>query len=604
MIAFSFTFCVELGLEGWEKNLLALLLNNIKIKKKMFLIYLLAVVIPIVLTNLVIIHSIRENENIQKNKSMEITIERLKYHLNESLNEITEVSNYISRDLNINEFLQKKYKDNVDYYSDYISLVQGNIINNFYVSQALESIEIYTTNPTIINGGVFWDLRAVENTNWYKIYKENNQNMILYPYYEENKQFPPKLESNRTISFIRELPNGSNGYQSIVKININYYRLLANIKNEDISNNIVIAYNDQVIFSNHGSEKKNTIFRKLESNEKSRFNLSDSFLAINDRWDIYISNNQTNIFDLIENKKTVLLVLIIFNFLFPTLVILLINKSFQDRIALTEQHLLKVEKGIFERININQGKDEIGDLIRSYNFMVIKIDELLGEVYKKEREQQKIELAKTKAELNALQSQVNPHFLYNTLDSIRMRNLLNGDRESATVINELAQLFRRMTKWSDSYFVTVEEELAYVQRYLNIQKYRFVDRLNFSIYVEEECKTYYIPKMLILTFVENACIHGIEKKKNGGEISIIVSTQKDAIYMEILDSGVGMDAKRLMEIREVLEKKDLTTSNWEESTGILNAYLRLKMHYQEEGELEIESQNYTGTEVYIKLPII
>lgn len=570
----------------------------------MFLIYLLAVVIPIVLTNLIIIHSIRENENIQQNKLMEITIERMKYHLNESLNEITEVSNYISRDMKINEFLQKKYKDNVDYYSDYISLIQENIINSFYVSQALESIEIYTTNPTIVNGGVFWDLRAIENTDWYKIYKENNQNMILYPYYEENKQFPPKLESSRTISFIRELPNGNNGYKSIVKININYYRLLANIKNEDLSNTIVIAYKDQIIFSNHGSENKNAMFRPLESNEKPAFNLSDSFLAINDRWDIYISNNQTNIFDLIENKKTVLLVLIIFNFLFPTLIILLINKSFQDRIALTEQHLLKVEKGIFERININEGKDEIGDLIRSYNFMVVKIDELLGEVYKKEREQQKIELAKTKAELNALQSQVNPHFLYNTLDSIRMRNLLNGDKESATVINELALLFRRMTKWSDSYFVTVEEEIAYVQRYLNIQKYRFVDRLNFSIYVEEECKAYYIPKMLILTFVENACIHGIEKKKDGGEISIIVSKQDEAIYIEILDSGIGMDEKRLMKIKESLDKNDITTSNWEESTGILNAYLRLKMHYQQEVELVMESQMYNGTEVCIKLPII
>lgn len=591
-------------MEGWEKSLLALLLNNIKISKKMFLIYLLAVVIPIVLTNLIIIHSIRENENIQQNKLMEITIERMKYHLNESLNEITEVSNYISRDMKINEFLQKKYKDNVDYYSNYISLIQENIINSFYVSQALESIEIYTTNPTIVNGGVFWDLRAVENTDWYKIYKENNQNMILYPYYEENKQFPPKLESSRTISFIRELPNGNNGYKSIVKININYYRLLANIKNEDLSNTIVIAYKDQIIFSNHGSENKNAMFRPLESNEKPAFNLSDSFLAINDRWDIYISNNQTNIFDLIENKKTVLLVLIIFNFLFPTLIILLINKSFQDRIALTEQHLLKVEKGIFERININEGKDEIGDLIRSYNFMVVKIDELLGEVYKKEREQQKIELAKTKAELNALQSQVNPHFLYNTLDSIRMRNLLNGDKESATVINELALLFRRMTKWSDSYFVTVEEEIAYVQRYLNIQKYRFVDRLNFSIYVEEECKAFYIPKMLILTFVENACIHGIEKKKDGGEISIIVSKQDEAIYMEILDSGIGMDEKRLMKIKESLEKNDITISNWEESTGILNAYLRLKMHYQQEVELVMESQMYNGTEVCIKLPII
>ena len=591
-------------MEGWEKSLLALLLNNIKISKKMFLIYLLAVVIPIVLTNLIIIHSIRENENIQQNKLMEITIERMKYHLNESLNEITEVSNYISRDMKINEFLQKKYKDNVDYYSDYISLIQENIINSFYVSQALESIEIYTTNPTIVNGGVFWDLRAIENTDWYKIYKENNQNMILYPYYEENKQFPPKLESSRTISFIRELPNGNNGYKSIVKININYYRLLANIKNEDLSNTIVIAYKDQIIFSNHGSENKNAMFRPLESNEKPAFNLSDSFLAINDRWDIYISNNQTNIFDLIENKKTVLLVLIIFNFLFPTLIILLINKSFQDRIALTEQHLLKVEKGIFERININEGKDEIGDLIRSYNFMVVKIDELLGEVYKKEREQQKIELAKTKAELNALQSQVNPHFLYNTLDSIRMRNLLNGDKESATVINELALLFRRMTKWSDSYFVTVEEEIAYVQRYLNIQKYRFVDRLNFSIYVEEECKVFYIPKMLILTFVENACIHGIEKKKDGGEISIIVSKQDEAIYMEILDSGIGMDEKRLMKIKESLEKNDITTSNWEESTGILNAYLRLKMHYQQEVELVMESKMHHGTEVCIKLPII
>lgn len=158
----------------------------------------------------------------------------------------------------------------------------------------------------------------------------------------------------------------------------------------------------------------------------------------------------------------------------------------------------------------------MGDLIRSFNLMAVKIRELIEVVYKKDAERKNIQIARNRAELDALKRQINPHFMYNTLESIRMHSLVKNEKETAELMGKFSMLLRQVTRWT-SEFVRVSEEVESVRAYLDIQKSRFGERLIWSVYVQEGTEKLYIPKFSIMTFVENACIHGIEPQIHGGQ---------------------------------------------------------------------------------------
>lgn len=124
-------------------------------------------------------------------------------------------------------------------------------------------------------------------------------------------------------------------------------------------------------------------------------------------------------------------------------------------------------------------------------------------------------IARNRAELDALKRQINPHFMYNTLESIRMHSLVKNEKETADLMGRFSILLRQVTRWSSD-FVTVEEEAESVWFYLDIQKSRFGKRLEYSVYVQKETEQLMIPKFSVMTFVENACIHGIEPRIEGG----------------------------------------------------------------------------------------
>ena len=143
--------------------------------------------------------------------------------------------------------------------------------------------------------------------------------------------------------------------------------------------------------------------------------------------------------------------------------------------------------------------------------MVKKMNDLILHVYKNRLEKQEIELARQNAELLALHSQINPHFLFNVLESIRMRSLIQGEEVTAGMIEKLAILERQNINWASDH-VKLEEEMSFVEAYLELQQYRFGNRLRYEIDLPADCADYYIPKLTLTTFVENACVHGMEKK--------------------------------------------------------------------------------------------
>lgn len=179
--------------------------------------------------------------------------------------------------------------------------------------------------------------------------------------------------------------------------------------------------------------------------------------------------------------------------------------------------------------------------------MARKIKELLEKEIKYELRQKELALEKKQAEINALQSQINPHFLFNTLETIRMRSMLKKEFETANAIKLLAKLLKRSIRWEND-LITIEEEISAIYDYLEIQKYRFGEKLKFEIEVDEDVKSTKIPKMTIQPLVENACVHGIENSKGEGRIVVKVLKEGDMIAIHVEDNGKGLEDDKITEL--------------------------------------------------------
>jgi two-component system sensor histidine kinase YesM len=442
----------------------------------------------------------------------------------------------------------------------------------------------------------------IRESKWYKEFCNNKRNMTISVYYDDNKKYISSDGAGRTISIIRKLDNFENKNENILKIDVDYNVILKDILNEKMDNNLYVCNKNYILFSNKTPNSISNEFEPISNMDEKEVKLNDffKFQATNEEWNIIITANQVNSFSTILEKKDILFGLIIFNLLLPTIIIILVSNSIGHRVKLLSKYLGKVENEEFYTIENSGGKDEIGNLIRSYNLMVLRIKELIEVVFRRDAEKQRLELAKKQAELKALQSQVNPHFMFNTLESIRMRSLIKGEGETADIIEHLSTLLRKTINWGEDY-ITIEDELLFVENYLQIQKYRFGDKLSFGFYVMEECKNIKIPKLSILAFVENACVHGIEEVSYNASINVNVIKDEHNLFIEIIDTGIGMNNKELNLIRDKLKNVQMETISKSKSIGILNTYMRLNMYCNDNMKFEIDSKLREGTEVIIQI---
>lgn len=250
-----------------------------------------------------------------------------------------------------------------------------------------------------------------------------------------------------------------------------------------------------------------------------------------------------------------------------------------------------VESGDFDvEIKRPDTGDEISDLFRSFRSMILKIRELIDQNNAEQME-------KRKSELNALQAQINPHFLYNTLDSIIW--MAEGGNTKAVVLmtSSLAKLLRKSIS-SQSEMVTLEEEMEYTRSYLTIQKMRYVDKLEYEIDVEPAILRVETVKLIVQPLVENAIYHGIKYKEGKGLIQITGGAEGDWITLRVRDNGVGMTEEELLHVFD--ERETDTRKN---SVGILNVHRRIGLYCGAPYGLSFESVKGEGTTVSIHLPL-
>lgn len=243
-------------------------------------------------------------------------------------------------------------------------------------------------------------------------------------------------------------------------------------------------------------------------------------------------------------------------------------------------------------------KDEMGLLGTGYNTMVQKIKELVEDVYA-------FEIRQRQAELKVLQSQINPHFLYNTLNTIAWSAEKNKDSQVAEMIYSLSGIFKiSLSEGND--MIPLEKELRLAEHYLFLQKMRFPDKLAYEIEIPPELLTFTVPKLLVQPLVENAVVHGIEPLNNDmGHILISAFLTEDAssLEIEITDNGMGMAEESLCSLNQRLKSDDQHVHNGK-NFALSNIKNRLRFCYGEEATLELQSLFGYGTRVRITIPYL
>ena len=262
-----------------------------------------------------------------------------------------------------------------------------------------------------------------------------------------------------------------------------------------------------------------------------------------------------------------------------------VTKPIRELCRATKQ----VAKGNFSHTEIESG-DEIQVLTNSFNDMTGEIQYLIENIKKEQKN-----LRDT--ELKLLQAQINPHFLYNTLDAIVWMAEGGMNKEVVFMVTALSEFFRTTLSEGNDY-ITIREEESHIRSYLSIQEVRYADILEYEISIDAGIYPYYILKLTLQPLVENALYHGIKNKRGKGKITVRGYERDDRIYLEVEDNGIGMTEEEL----ELLRKKVKGEAERERGFGLGNVDERIRLNYGPEFGISFQSKKGEGTLATVCIP--
>lgn len=444
------------------------------------------------------------------------------------------------------------------------------------------------------NGLHYRPLKSIESEDWYEKLKENNGRNTWFSF-QKDEYFP----ENKTLSLARYITD-SNDYRNQIGV------LVFSMDTSTLLRSFTKITEQQVMYL---ADENGTIIASSEALENNpKWGQESNSQSSMDAYEVW--KNEQGKFLIrrceIDDTGIYLVSLVPYeymgaiykSFLFWVLggyfLILLLAAfyiSFMSKRLtiplkkLAESISTATVSGKLECLEIDSTEKEICTLVDAYNMLIQKIEILLKQQYSLGKEKQQ-------AELMALQSQINPHFLYNTLEMVNWMAERNEKENVQTVIQKMSTFYRLvLSKGKD--IVTIREELALCETYLTIQQMRFQGRIQYERDVDDEILDYLIPKITLQPFVENAILHGIIASIEGrGTLSINGWEEDGRIILAVMDDGAGM-------AEEDREKSNSKGSHY----GMKNIGLRLSVYYQEDIKIEVESTKGVGTCVSINIPM-
>lgn len=569
--------------------------NDIRLRNKLLIMYVLSVLIPIVLTNVIFYHVTATNIKNQKIRDANFALEKTNSELQTVFDEAVGISYHFYLDSGFNEIMNREFYSPIDYIETYDAYLRGALSIYSQTYAAVSKLTVYSTNGTILTSGNIERLTdEIRDTEWFNSF---NATSMRYPtlYYD-----------GQSFSMLQALNHYEPGsaYLHIIKIDLNMNEMSTLFQHSAFDGELYLVGPDKKIAFSTDS----TVIWKLGdaefdsipvSEEMIPFQLSLSGEYMKD-WSLHGIMNERIVLEEVHKSGSFVLYLALINFVIPTIIIALISRSVNMRLVRILKHMKKVKSGSFEPIPNKESRDEIGQLTMEFNRMTNRIKSLIDDVYIADIEKKDLELKRRQTQLRALHSQINPHFLFNALETIRMRSLMKGEKETAKIIMDMSKIFRRSITWGQDW-IPIRDEAELMKCFLDIQKYRFGDKLEYTIQVEESLRELTIPKMTFLPFVENASIHGIEKSPYKGQITIEIFQSGEELVFRLSDNGIGMSDSKREDILQYLQSEEESVRD---NVGMKNAYSRLRMCYKDEFRFSLDSEPGVGTNVEICLPMI
>ncbi|CAJ1317507.1 cache domain-containing sensor histidine kinase [Paenibacillus nuruki] len=313
-------------------------------------------------------------------------------------------------------------------------------------------------------------------------------------------------------------------------------------------------------------------------------------------WTIVSSTPDRDLNVELTQTKRYLFIVVTVLIVVSALIAFIVSRTISSPLKRLIREMKQVENGNFRGMVTVTSYEEINSLVLSFNHMVARIEELIERV-------KVSSVSEKNAELHALQSQVNPHFLYNTLDMIYWMLDEKGNDELGDVVLSLSHMFRYSSHWEDHALVTLREEIEQINHYLTIILIRLDGRLSVEIDVEEQWMDLHVPKMLLQPIIENAVKHGLEALDRPGILRVRAIPDRKYLNIIISDNGKGMNESTLERLRDSLLRPTDPVHRERKSIGLQNLHQRLSHMFGITHGIQIESSLGTGTAVKLVLPL-
>jgi two-component system sensor histidine kinase YesM len=580
---------------------LARRLNDIHLREKMLASYLLFMVLPQVLLGILVVQEFRKATLSEALAQAEQGVDRLERQTLDVLGVGIKLADRLAANQSFLNLVTTRYPSTLEVFRAYHGFDTIGLYRD--LSPELTGVQIYVDNPTLLDN---WEIRPlsdeVRRSFWFQAARRGAGQTGWFGWSDETKS--PKAR----LSLVRDLTQVLGRKEGVLVLDFDTTRIDSLLGQEGFET-LVLDQNLRVVASSRPDLAGQVLSdRRLlamvawspPGTFERRWNGQTSRVFLRSLQPAGSFNNlrilcvvdPAVILRPADRISTAGLLVILAGALVSLFFLWVVYTLFARRLESLSRQLPLVAAGDFDQVLAVDGADEIGQLAARFNAMVIDIRTLMAEVRGAHESQRSLERAQGEIRLKMLASQINPHFLFNVLESIRMKAHLRGESEIANTVKLLGKQMRRNLEASGGP-VPLGEELDNVRCYLEIEKFRLEEKLEYRIEAGPGADAVLVPPLIVEPLVENAVIHGIQRKYGGGKVTVEARIEGSFLAVRVADDGLGMDEVRR---RALLEESP------GRHVGLRNIHDRLVLTYGPGAGLSITSVPGAGTTVQFQIP--
>lgn len=593
--------------------------NNLKLYPKLLLIYTLGAVLPIFLVGTCLITQIW-NVSFQNTMSVSLaSLVQLQTNYVSYLESCADTTKRIARNPNIVNYINTRYTSDFEAIRDFQNIVMPLTRANEIISHP-PRLRIFSNNTSIyFSQEMNHSLTELSSEDWYTPMEETPQNGLNWA----STRTLTKTDYGPGIVCYTPIYTSANE-ESIQHVGAMFFEespLYNFMLTESFFGNrvflvdgtghIITSTERDFLLKDFDSLGLSVPLSSLETGLSLQYQEENYFCQVKplqsteptlNSWTLVRLMPAKEIYHSVIQAVVPSLLLCLLCLMAGLLLILMTAGSIRKRVSRLINSMHEVMDSGFEKTLIPTGKDEISDIERNFASVAQQTNHLIHEVYEAKITAAELQASKKEAQLLALRSQINPHYLFNTLESIRMNLLISGERDTAHIIRLFADSFRECIENSDK-TATLEQEIHFLDRYFTIQEYRMRGKISLKTKISDDVMDCCIPKLLLQPLVENAIYHGLELKEGSGSICLSAWEYAQVLWITITDDGIGMTKERLAMLRQYLEQPHDVPSMGE-CLALRNVNSRLRLMYGNDYGIEIDSIPGRGTGLKLHLPAI